>query len=156
MPFLFGSNVSQYAKGAFLGLSGIHTKAHMLRAVYEGVVFCHKYHIEKLFQYKNDFTKIRISGGASKSKEWVQMFADIIQLPVEVSGKTELGTMGAAMCAGVGANVYDDMQEAARIFVDVAEIYEPNPVYRKIYEEKYRNYKEILKALNGTWENFKN
>lgn len=156
LPFLFGSNVSQYAKGAFLGLSGIHTKAHMLRAVYEGVVFCHKYHIEKLFQYKNDFTKIRISGGASKSKEWVQMFADIIQLPVEVSGKTELGTMGAAMCAGVGANVYDDMQEAARIFVDVAEIYEPNPVYRKIYEEKYRNYKEILKALNGTWENFKN
>ncbi len=154
LPFLFGTNVNPDAKGAFVGLSGIHTRAHMLRAIYEGVVFCHKHHIERLSRYKQGFTRICISGGGSKSHVWVQMFADAMGIPVEVSGKTELGTMGAAMCAGVGIGEYQDMREAAAVFSEISKTVYPNPEKHAIYEKKYQLYRRVIDALDVVWDGF--
>ncbi len=154
LPFLFGTNVHPDAKGAFIGLSGMHTKAHMLRAIYEGVVFCHKHHIERLSNYKKDFEKICISGGGSKSRVWVQMFADVMGMPVEVSGKTELGTMGAAMCAGVGIRQYQDMREASAVFSEVSETFYPCEANKAVYEKKYQLYRRVIDGLDGVWDDF--
>ncbi len=151
-PFLYGSNVNMDAKAGFLGLTARHTRAHMLRAIFEGIVFCHMYHIEKLYKFRNAFDVARISGGGTKSSLWVQMFADCLGLPVEVSAAKELGVMGAAMCAGVGAGEYADMREAARVFVRIARRFEPAEERRPYYLKKYSAYKKFLDALDGVWK----
>ncbi len=154
VPFLYGSNANIDARSLFIGLRGIHTKAHMLRAVYEGIVFCHRYHIEKLFRYRKDFNAVRISGGGTKSDVWLQMFADIIGLPMEITEAQETGTLGAAMCAGVGVGQYPGMVQAADKFVKLKKTVCPNAESSRFYEKKYQLYKKVLDSLDGVWEDF--
>ena len=68
LPFLYGSNAHPLGKGAFVGLTTYHNKAHMLRAVYEGVVFSHKTHIERLLSSRKPPEAIRMAGGACNSE----------------------------------------------------------------------------------------
>jgi len=156
LPFLFGTNANIDAKSAFIGLSGIHTKAHMLRAVFEGIVFCHQYHLEKIYlaRPKESFEVVSISGGVTQSDLWVRMFADITGLPVEVSTAKELGVLGSAMCAGIGCGQYKDAYEAAEKFVSIEKTVYPDKDTSAYYEKKYALYKKILDSLDGAWSGF--
>ena len=82
------------AKGSFVGLTAYHGKEHMLRAVYEGVVFSHYTHVRKLLLNREKPKAVQLSGGAANSDVWVQIFADVLQIPVEVMEDKELGAMG--------------------------------------------------------------
>lgn len=155
-PFLYGTNVNLDSKAAFIGINGRHTKAHMLRAVYEGIVFSHMYHIEKLFKYKKDKTSaIRISGGGSGSAQWIQMFADALQIPVEVPDAKELGAMGAAICASIGSGYYNSFEEATKHFCRIKKRYDPIASRAGYYKKKYSIYKDVLKAMNPVWNEWK-
>ncbi|MDR0448490.1 MAG: carbohydrate kinase, partial [Treponema sp.] len=112
LPFLYGTNVNIDAKSAFIGLKGNHNPASMVRAIYEGVVFCHWYHLERLTKFAPMPKVVRMAGGAARSKTWMQMFADILGVRVEVPEAEELGALGAAMLAGVGVGVYKDVVES--------------------------------------------
>jgi L-xylulokinase len=154
LPFLFGTNVNADAKACFLGISGMHTKAHLLRAVYEGVAFSHRTHMENLLRFRERPSGIRISGGAARSRVWVQIFADVFQIPVEVSAGKELGTMGAAMCAGIASGVFDDFLQAVDVFSKVAYTCIPNPETAQIYEDKFRLYSKLSTQLDETWKDW--
>ena len=143
LPFLFGTNVNADAKACFLGVSGLHTKAHLLRAVFEGVAFSHRTHMENLLRFRERPSGIRISGGAARSRVWVQIFADVFQIPIEVSAGAELGTMGAAMCAGIASGVFSDFLQAVEVFSKVSYTCMPNPDMAKIYEAKFRLYQKL-------------
>ncbi len=119
LPFLYGSNVEADAKACFIGLKGWHHKAHILRALYEGVVFSHKMHIERLLAYRDMPKVARITGGAARSEVWCQMFADVLQAPLEVMSGTELGALGAAMCAGVATGHFPSLERASENMVQV-------------------------------------
>ena len=96
LPFLYGSNAHPLAKATFAGLTTYHTRAHMLRAVYEGVAYSHKTHIDNLLSVRSAPKAIRLAGGAANSPLWVQMFADILNFPIEtVHGVKELGALAA-------------------------------------------------------------
>lgn len=152
LPFLYGTNVSLDAKAGFVGMSGRHTKAHMLRAVYEGVMFSHMYHIEKLIENKKDETTgVRVAGGGCGSAAWMQMFADALQLPIEVPAGKELGAMGAAMCAAIGSGYFDGFRQASEAFTRVKKVYTPNPERAEYYQKKYQVYKALINALDGVW-----
>ena len=152
LPFLFGTNADADAKACFLGLCSWHSKAHMLRAVYEGIVFSHKMHIDKLLYLRDPPEAVRIAGGVVKSGIWLQMFADILQKPIEISSGTELGTMGAAMCAGVAAGVYPSMHDATKAFSKVVCTYLPDEANRHVYEKKYKRYQKAISCLSGLWK----
>ena len=156
LPFIFSTNANIDAKSLFIGLSGIHTKAHMLRAVYEGIVFSHQYHLEILYKTKpkSTFEAVRISGGVTKSKLWTQMFADITGLPMEVSLASELGILGSVMCAGIGAGQYKDAEEASDVFVSIAKTVYPNAEMTAFYQKKYNLYKKIIESLDDVWIEF--
>ena len=79
LPFLNGSNEDALAKGTFIGLTAYHNKHHMLRAVYEGIVFSHYTHVRKLLANREKPASVRLSGGAANSDVWVQIFADVLQ-----------------------------------------------------------------------------
>lgn len=152
LPYLFGSNTNPLAQGCLIGLQGWHERRHVIRAIYEGICFSHRHHIEKLMQYLPAPAAARMSGGGAKSRVWTQMFADVLQLPMEVPVATELGTLGAAMCAGIGAGLFRDTEEAVARMVKVARRVEPNPGNRAIYDEKYRRWRQAIEALDPFWK----
>ena len=154
LPFLFGTNINANAKACFLGVSSWHEKKHILRAIYEGVVFSHMAHIEKLFSFGCRPETVRIAGGVAKSEVWVQMFADVLQLPVEVSGIAELGTLGVAMGAGVAVGVFPSLKEAAEAFTRIAFTCQPRTDKKNIYAQKYALYKKIIGSLDKIWGEF--
>lgn len=156
LPFLNGSNEDPLAKGTFVGLSAFHDKRHILRAVYEGVVFSHMAHIRKLLQNCNVPKSIRLSGGAANSKVWVQIFADAIQIPIDIVEGKEPGAQGAAMAAGIAAGIYKDYQDAVNRTVKINRTIYPRPEYKAVYEEKYEAYRAVVEGLSGVWSRFKN
>ena len=102
LPFLYGSNAHPLAKACFVGMTSYHTTAHMVRAVYEGVTYSHRTHIDKLLTVAQKPECIRMAGGAVNSGFWVRMFADVLNCPIEtVTGVKELGALGCAMAACV-------------------------------------------------------
>lgn len=156
LPFLNGSNESPLAKGTFVGLTAFHNKKHMLRAVYEGIVFSHVTHVKKLLKNREKPKSIRLSGGAANSDVWVQIFADALQIPIDVIEDKELGAQGAAMAAGIAAGIYKDYQEAIKRTVSITKTIEPRPEYKTVYEEKYATYRAVVEGLNCAWSHFKN
>ncbi len=152
LPFLFGTNVDADAKSCFLGLSGWHTKIHMLRAVYEGIVFSHRMHIEKLMRLRDKPQAIRMAGGVTKSKVWIQMFADALQMPIEISDSSELGTMGVAMCAAVATGQYPSLLEASKAFSKISYVCEPDVSKKEVYDKKYSLYQTSIECLKPVWK----
>jgi L-xylulokinase len=156
LPFLNGSNEDALAKGTFIGLTAYHGKKHMLRAVYEGIVFSHMTHVKKLLKNRETPASIRLSGGAANSDVWVQIFADALQIPIDVIEDKELGAQGAAMAAGIAAGLYKDYQDAIERTVKISRTVMPRAEYKEIYEEKYQTYREVIDALSSAWKRFKN
>ena len=151
-PFLFGSNVQPTARAGFYGLAGWHTRAHLLRALYEGVVFSHLSHIEKLRAAGGQINSARLAGGGARSEVWSQMFADTIQVPMEVTDGNELGARGAALSAGIGAGIYRDYAEAVQEAVSVVRVHEPIPANTPLYLKRYVEYQRLLDAMQATWD----
>ena len=156
LPFLNGSNENPLAKGTFVGLTDFHKKKHMLRAVYEGIVFSHVTHVKKLLANREPPKSIRLSGGAANSGVWVQIFADALQIPIDVTAGKELGCLGASIAAGIAAGIYPDYQSAIAKTVQITRTVQPRPEYRAVYEEKYKTYRAVIGGLNDVWERFKN
>lgn len=151
LPYLFGSPLDQDASGTFAGLRGWHKRGHLLRAVMEGVTFVHRRHIDDL---DSAFTSpsARLTGGASRSPRWSQMFADTLGRLVEVTDVPEAAGLGAALLAGVGAGVYDDLDAAVDRTVRVRARYEPEPGAVAAMSASYRRFRDLTAALLPVWE----
>ena len=152
LPFLYASNAGPDAKSCFIGLTGWHNRSHVIRAIYEGVVFGHKTHVEKLLQFREMPDKICFAGGAARSEVWVQIYADAFGVPVEIPAGTELGALGAAICAAVASGCYPDYAQAVEAMVKVSRVQQPNPDTRQIYAEKYNRYNKVISALEPLWK----
>lgn len=156
LPFLNGSNENPLAKGSFVGLSAYHNKKHMLRAVYEGIVFSHVTHVKKLLANRDIPDSIRLSGGAANSPVWVQIFADALQIPIDTTADKEIGCLGACIAAGIAAGIYPDYETAIKRVVKITDTVKPRPEYREVYEEKYKTYRAVIDGLNSAWSRFEN
>lgn len=154
LPFLYGSNAHPLGKAAFVGLTNFHGTAHMLRAVYEGVAFSHRRHIEKLLASRQPPEAIRMAGGPVQSKVWVQLFADVLGFPIETVDAKELGALGCAMAAAIAAGVYKDYKDAAKHMVRINSRVYPNPDRVEIYSKKFQRYMAVSNALDTVWEKF--
>jgi L-xylulokinase len=155
LPFLQGSNRHPLAKASFIGLTSFHTRAHLLRSVYEGVVYSAKSHIDKLLSVREKPSAIRMAGGAAHSPFWVQMFADILELPIEtVTGVKELGALGCAMAAALAAGIYKDYNEAAAAMVRIASPVYPDSKMAAFYRSKYEKYTVVCEAMDTIWNHF--
>lgn len=154
LPYIFGSNYNPQAKASLIGLDSHHTRPQIIRAVLEGIVFCHMVHLEKLIANRTKTEAVRLAGGAANSIIWAQIFADVFKLPVEIVDTKELGTLGCAMAAAVGSGVYKDLKEAAQSMVKMKCRIEPNPANFSVYEKKFELYKKTSAALDGLWKDF--
>lgn len=143
------------ATGAFLGITKESSKIDILRALYEGVAFIHKLHIE---QYERiGIGDIRFTGGAAKSKLWVQMLADILNRKVEIIDKEETGCFGAACLAALGVGELKNLEEVTKL-IHVVGTYYPNESNRKkyAYQEKYEIFKRSSDLFGEIWDDLEN
>jgi len=155
LPYLFGGPVSLDAKGVLFGLDGRQTRGHVMRAVFEGIIFGHRWHVERLIKFGARLNTIRLTGGATNSDVWAQMFADVFQIPIEIPAGTELGCLGAAICGAVTSGIYPDYEEACKNMVTINRIYQPNPDFSSVYTEKYERYLKLLEVLAPAWRGLK-
>jgi len=151
LPFIFGSNYNPKAKAALLGMDSHHSKNHIARAILEGICFCHKTHVDKLLRNRSYTKAIRLAGGAVKSPLCVQLFADILELPVETIDTDELGTLAGAMAAAVAIGEYADFKKAAKTMVSVKQCVMPNPENFVAYRKKYSLYTKAVNSLEALW-----
>jgi L-xylulokinase len=84
------------------------------------------------------------------------MFADVLQIPIDVVEDKEIGAQGAAMVAGIAAGIYKNYEEAISRSVRITKQVSPRKEYKEIYEEKYNTYCQIIEGLSSCWKRFKN
>jgi len=147
LPFLYGCNEKVNLKACFYGFEGINTRNEMIHSVYEGIVFSHKYHVDRLLKFRDKPEVIRCTGGATRSAVWMQIFADIMGIPMEIPEGTQLGALGAAMAAAVCSGVYRDFPEAVKKMVRIHQRFDPNPDRSSFYEKKYQQYRNLVQCF---------
>lgn len=154
LPYLYGSNYDAQAKASLIGLDSHHTRAHMVRAVLEGIAFGHKVHLNRLLANRVSTDAIRLAGGVVASDLWTQIFCDVFALPVQTIDTGELGALGCAMAAAVASGTYRDLREAAQQMVHVGKTFEPNSQHHAIYNDKFALYESVSGALSDQWKRF--
>lgn len=145
VPFLYGSNAGLGMQAGFYGLQAHHTQAHLLQAIYEGVLFSLMHHLNRMLQRFPAATLLRVTGGPTKSKIWLQMLADFTGMKLDVPQIEETGCLGAALMAmqGTGESTTDVFQAQTMFSV------EPNPIYFTAYQQKYQRYQQLTEALKA-------
>jgi len=137
------------AKGVVVGLSLNHTYLHIYRAILEGIAYG-GYHIVKIFNNIGvKVNEIWASGGGSKSRLWMQIHADIFNIPIILPKQPEASLLGDAICVATGEEIYASLQEAANNMVQIGNVIEPRFVNHKIYKEYFQRYLRIYPTLRG-------
>ncbi|WP_105494987.1 L-xylulokinase [Escherichia coli] len=149
LPFLYGSNAGLEMTSGFYGMQAIHTRAHLLQAVYEGVVFSHMTHLNRMRERFIDVHTLRVTGGPAHSDVWMQMLADVSGLRIELPQVEETGCFGAALAARVGTGVYRDFSEAQRDLRHPVRTLQPDMAAHQLYQQKYQRYQHLIAALQG-------
>ena len=151
-PFFQGQctpNYDDYAKGGFLGISFIHDKKDMMRAVMEGTSFETNMVKEAMeVVMGKQFFKLRISGGGAKSDLWSHIQADIYGRPVERLEIAECGNLGAAILGAYGCKYFSSIEEAVDQMVHIKDTIEPDAKNISIYNEEYNIFKKTFHLLS--------
>lgn len=153
LPFILASNVHPNARGSFIGISSNHTRKHLARSLYEGIAFGHRYHINKLLAARTEPpVSIRMAGGAVKSRCWVQIFADILQMPVETVSVNETGALGCAIAVAAAVGDYPSLEDAVQNMCTILPPVLPDPAKKEIYDQKYALYLKTIECLDPLWD----
>ncbi|MDU8925084.1 FGGY-family carbohydrate kinase [Pasteurellaceae bacterium LIM206] len=147
VPFLYGSNAGLGMQAGFYGIQSLHHKAHLLQAIFEGVMFSLMTHLERMLIRFPDTKVLRVTGGPAKSEIWLQMLADLSGLTVEVPQIEETGCYGAALMAmignGVGSSVLNSSPDKNLVTI------QPNRSMHEKYQQKYARYKLLVSHLQA-------
>jgi len=149
LPFLYGSNAGLEMTSGFYGMQALHTRAHLLQAVYEGVVFSHMTHLNRMLERFTDVHALRVTGGPTHSRVWMQMLADVSGLAIELPQVEETGCSGAALAALVGTGIFPDFHTAQQNLKHDIRVIEPDMQAHAAYQRKYHRYQILISALQG-------
>jgi xylulokinase len=149
-PYLMGErtpHLDPNARAALVGLAADHTRAHVVRAILEGVAFSLKDSLTIFKQLGIPVRAIRVGGGGARSPLWRQIQADVYGQPVETVQAEEGAAYGAALLAGVGAGVWTSVDAACDAVVHAAKRTAPNHDAARVMQETYARYRRIYPAL---------
>lgn len=150
LPYLMGErtpHLDPYARGVFFGLSAANTKADMLRAVMEGVVYSLNDCMNILKEMGFAIGEVRASGGGARSALWRQMQADVFGRDVATVRGCEGPALGAALLAGVGVGLYPSVEAACKAAVHHLDSLTPDAKQSEAYQHRYRQYAALYPAL---------
>ncbi|HHX09046.1 MAG TPA: xylulokinase [Chloroflexi bacterium] len=155
LPYLSGERTpypDPFARGAFIGLTLRHTRAHMTRAILEGVAFGLK---DSFTLIRNagleQINQVRASGGGTKGALWCQILADVLESELVSVNTTEGAAFGAALLAGVGKGAWPDVVTACHENIHITGKTTPNPENFEVYQQAYQVYRELYPLLKNTF-----
>ena len=149
LPYLTGERTpypDPDARGVFFGLTVRHGKAHMVRAVMEGVAFGLRDSLELMRPMGVQINQVRASGGGARSPLWRQILADVFNAEIVLTNVTEGAAFGAALIAGVGTGLYRDVDDACARAISITDRVEPG-ASAAVYEDFYPVYRALYPAL---------
>ena len=135
------------SRGAIHGLTLKHGRAHLFRATIEGIAFGSELILETMRDNGFEPERIVMAGGATRSELWLQIHADVSNLPLTLTQVADAPALGGAILAALGAGLYPDMQTATEQMVQVKRVIEPNAASHAAYQPYYQLYKETYEAL---------
>ena len=159
LPYLMGErspHPDPDCRGVFFGLSGMHKREHLIRAVMEGVAFSQLECVDVFREMGVPVSDMMVTGGGAKSPLWRQMLADLYGCPVSIPSTNEGAALGAAILAGVGAGIFANLGEACAELVGKGSTLTPDQActdaykpYFELYKKLYLSLKDDFKTLGG-------
>ena len=149
-PYLMGErtpHLDPHARAALTGLTASHTRAHVVRAIFEGVAFSLRDTLTIFEEMHVPVETIRLGGGGARSPLWRQIQADVYGREVELVEADEGAAYGAALLAGVGGGAWGSVEEACAEAVRVRERIAPREETVKLMDERYEAYRKLYPAL---------
>ena len=154
LPYLMGERTPHLdpdARGVFFGLSAMHEKRDLLRAVMEGVTYSLRDCVEVFREMGLNVSDMAACGGGGSSPVWRQMLADLYNCPVTTVESKEGPALGVAILAAVGAGIYSSVPEACDAIVRTAGTQEPVAGNVPVYERYYQLYRALYPALRESF-----
>ena len=140
------------ARGAIVGLTMAHSRAHIYRAILEGFAYEIRAGYEVMAAKTGvPIREIRVSGGGSKSDAILSIVADVLGVPALRMEVQESSALGAAICAAAGSGIFTTVEEAAARMVHIKQRFEPNPKNRAVYETMYRCYRDFYPRVGDLY-----
>ncbi len=133
--------------GAILGLTLTTTRSEMVKAILESITYEMKVNLELLRKAGVDVTQLRAFGGGAKSAAWMQIKADILEIPITTLAVTEAGCLGAAMLAAKACGKVGALQDYAQTWISPVQTYEPQPEQSLKYKKRFEIYSHIYESL---------
>ena len=150
LPYLMGERSPHndpYARATFTGMTMDTTRADMMQAVLEGVVFALRDSLEVAKSLGIKIERTKICGGGAKSPLWRKMIANIMNLKVDIIESEEGPALGGAILAAVGCGEYESVEAAADKLVKIVDTVEPEAELVEKYEKRYQEFRQIYPAL---------
>ncbi len=135
------------SRGAILGLTTATTAADLYRACMEGVAYEMRVNYEALQDSGVRFTRLNATGGGARSRLWMQMKADVLNLPITALKTADAGTVGSAILTGMAVGLFPDLETAAAHMVQEMDTYYPNQAMHEKYMKIYERYKAVYQAV---------
>lgn len=135
------------SKGAILGLTAASTVGDIYRGCMEGVVYEMLVNMEYLKESGISFEGLHATGGGARSQVWMQMKADMLNLPITALKTADAGTVGSAILTGVAVGAFRSLTDGATHMVEETRTYEPDPEMHEKYMEIYQRYRRLYQAV---------
>jgi D-xylulose kinase len=142
-------NWNPHSRGIFAGLALGHTRAHIIRAILEGVSYEIRTNIEVMRELGLPSQEVRVTGGAARSETWMQIQANILRIPVIRTQMEEATAVGAAILACKGVGVFKSVGQAAEEMVKTLPPLSPSKETREVYQKGYKKFEELYTAISG-------
>jgi len=155
LPYLMGERTPHLdpdCRGVFFGLSAMHRKNDLIRAVMEGVSYSLKDSLDILDGMGVKPQSMLLTGGGAKSSFWRQILSDVFNCPVQTIKSAEGPALGVAILAGVGAGLYPSVEEACERLVQPASVFSPDPVNAALYDKYHRLFRKLYPALKDSYK----
>jgi xylulokinase len=153
-PYLMGErtpHLDPNARGALIGLTASHTRAHVIRSILEGVAFSLRDSFTLFAEMGVPVKSIRLGGGGARSALWRQIQADVYGHKVEIVEAEEGAAYGAAVLAGVGAKMWTSVEDACTEAIRVAQSIAPEPAVAQQMNASYTAYRRIYPSIRSIW-----
>ena len=151
-PYLMGErtpHLDPNARGALVGITPSHRRAHILRAILEGVAFSLKDSFSIFEEMRVPVTQIRLGGGGARSLLWRQIQADVYAHEVELVAAEEGAAYGAAILAAVGVSHFSSVDQACDAVIKVASRVKPDPASSGLLQKHYATFRRLYPALHS-------
>ncbi len=150
-PFLYGSRHGAHHRAGFYGLAGWHDEGHLLRAVFEGVCFEHRRHVDVLHAAGAEVDEIVLSGGGTRSPVWCQMMANCLGRPIALGSEEESGALGAAIAAGIGIGRFPDETAGAAAMTRSRARLAPDPAASALADRRFAVWSRLTASMESYW-----